>query len=185
MVKAVSNIKIANSYATSWFEASKDAKILDTVLSEAVLLKDVMAKESEVWKALSVPLDDNNQKVKFVEEISKKAKFSQITSEILKLIAKNNRFALMGIVIDELFHLNYADKGIIEVRVQSAVELPLKEDKRLKKVLENKLGSKVVLQYDVNPSVMGGLNICFDSKQIDDTILAKLRRIEKMFKTQL
>ena len=72
--------------------------------------------------------------------------------------------------------------NIAEVSVDSAKALSVAQDKKLKANLEKVLGKKVVLTYTVLPEVLGGLRIKFGSEMFDDTIAAKLNRLEIMMK---
>ena len=88
-----------------------------------------------------------------------------------------------GLILDEFIKLYYQDKGIVEVRVETAVELTAAQDKKLRSVLETKLKAPSLLVYTVKPEVLGGLRVRFKSFLIDDTLESKLGRIGQLIKS--
>lgn len=179
-MEKISKHKTATSYAQAWLEASKDAKVLDKVFVEVQSLCKLINKDSHLWNYLNVPVDDNKGKTEIITSVAKAGNLSQITTEVLKIMAENNRLNLVGAVAEEFIHLYYKDKNITEVSVKTAYKLSDKQDKKLKKVLEEKLGDEVVINYAIDEEVIGGLSVSFDSYLIDDTVKGKLDKIKQI-----
>ena len=95
-------------------------------------------------------------------------------------MAENNRLNLLKNTIEEFIHLYYKEKNITEVFVKTASKLSDKQDKKLKKVLEEKLSSEVVINYEIDEEAIGGLCVSFDSYLIDDTVKGKLDKIKQI-----
>lgn len=173
-----SKYKIAANYAYAWFNAAKDKKIEEKVFGEVQLLKSSYAQDKNTWNILAAPIDDDKIKQSIIETVVKKIKLSDVSADALLVMIQNRRIALLGLVLDEFVKLYYKDKGIVEVMVETAVELSDSQDKKLRNVLEDKLNTQVLLKYLVNPEVLGGLKISFDSFLIDDTLQTKLQRMK-------
>lgn len=178
-MQKISKYKTATTYAQAWFSAAKDNHIEDKVFEEIRLLKESMAENGELWGVLMQPVDDNNDKVKIMNDIAKKAKFSAVSEETLKMIAENNRLNILKMICGAFTKIYYQDKGIVEVTVDTAVELSETQDGRLKKTLENKLKSPVIINYRIKPEVLGGLAVRFNSWLVDDTISGKLKKLKQ------
>ena len=142
-----SKYKIAANYAYAWFNAAKDKKIEDKVFDEIQLLKASYVQDKETWNVLAAPIDDLTVRQSIIETMAKKVKLSGVSTDTLLLTAQNGRMALLGIILDEFVKLYYQDKGIVEVTVETAVELSDAQDKKLCSVLEDKLNTKVLLNY--------------------------------------
>jgi F-type H+-transporting ATPase subunit delta len=183
-VKKISKYKTATAYAQAWLDASKDKKLEDLVFNEVLSLRSAVKENINLWTILSVPADDNSEKLKIVSDLSNKVKLSDISSESLKLVTENNRLDLIELILDEFVHLYYKNKGIVEVDVETAIKLSTKQDKNLIKILEKKLNSPVVINYHINSDVLGGLKISYNSFMFDDTLISKLNRIEKLLKQE-
>ena len=76
----------------------------------------------------------------------------------------------------------YRKNNILQVVVQSAVKLTSKQESNLVSALEKHFNNKVVVNYKINPEILGGLVIECDSKMIDDSIKGKLDRIKTLMK---
>jgi len=178
-VQKISKYKTAMTYAQAWFSAAKDNHIEDKVLEEIRLLKESISQNDDLWGVLMQPVDDNNDKVKIMTDIAKKAKFSAISEETLKMIAENNRLNLLKTICGAFAKIYYQDKGIVEVTVDTAVELSEAQDNRLKKTLENKLKAPIIINYRLKPEVLGGLAVRFNSWLVDDTLSGKLKKLKQ------
>ncbi len=173
-----SKFKIAANYANAWFGAAKDKGIEDKVFDEVQLLKDSYAQDKKTWNLLAAPIDDATLRQNIIESLAKKIKLSDVSTETLLITAEHGRIALLDFILDEFIRLYYQDKGITEVVVETAVKLSETQDKKLRSVLEDKLNTKVLLKYLIDPQVLGGLRVHFNSFLIDDTLQTKLKRIK-------
>ena len=184
-MKKISKNKTAATYARAWLDAAKEQNKEDTVLEEVKVLKSSIDNDFVLWSVLFAPEEDHKNLMQLVSEFVKKASFSSVSGEALKLIATNRRLNLLKIILDEFCHLYYSDKGIIEVEVDTAVALEKSQHKSLSDTLEKKLNAPVLINYYIKPEVLGGLNIRFQSFQINDTLANKLNQIKQfMFKKE-
>ena len=183
-VQKVSKYKTASAYAIAWLEASIDKGVADKVFDEVLVLRDAVKENMGLWTILSAPVDDNNEKLKIITDLAKKSKLSDISCESLKLITENNRLNILKIILDEFVHSYYQNKGIVEINVETAVDLSAKQDKKLKDALEKKLNSPVVINYQINNEILGGLKISYNSFLFDDSLIEKLNRIERLLKQE-
>ncbi len=179
-MQKVSNYKTAVAYAKAWFEAAKDHKAEDAVFEEARALREGIGDVLTLWNSMASPIESEHEKIEIISQLASKTKLSAITEEMLKITVYNNRLKLIPLILDEFIHLYYQDKGIIEVFAESAVPLSETQSKKLQKVLEKKLQSPIFINYQVNPAVLGGLSVRFQSYLIDDTIQNKLEKLEKL-----
>ena len=56
------------------------------------------------------------------------------------------------------------------------------KESKLSKVLESVLKQNVVIDYEINPSILGGLRIQCGSKMFDDCLASKLNYLENTMK---
>lgn len=181
-MQKVSKYKMATVYARAWLDAAKDKKAEDKVFDEVKQIKDACRIAPETWKLLAAPADDDEVKKRIIADLANKLKLSDISKEAMLLAAGNDRLNIIGLIADEFISLYYEDKGIIRVAVDTVVPLSEAQDKRLRSVLEKKLGGTVMTEYFIKPEVLGGLRVRFASQLIDDTLESKLNKIESLIK---
>lgn len=181
-MKKDSKTKIASVYSLALYEAAEEKKAVAKVCADIQTLLEVVKSDKDFIKYFSNPLWDTASKKSALKEISAKLKISVETLNCLDVIADNNRFAELKLILEDFIHLYYIKHNIAEVEVSSVKALSPAQDKKLSGELEKMLGKKVVVKYILNPELLGGLRIKYGSNMIDDTILGKLNRLEIMMK---
>ena len=82
-----------------------------------------------------------------------------------------------------LIQLIYFEKhNIAEVDVESVLPLSSAQDAALKTNLKNFLKKDILINYHINPDIMGGLVVSYNSEMIDDSLKGKLNRLETIMK---
>ncbi len=184
MVKKVSKTKQANTYALAWFEASKSSKLGKDVFNEVQRLYSSIKNDENLWESFTSQVFDNNKQILIISDLAKKLKLSNVSSNALKIIASNSRLDILDLILKEFISLYYKDNNIIEVNVCSAVKLTSQQNKKLKTALEKKLNSKIILNCEIKPEILGGLKISYNSFLIDDTLQTKLSNIRKLIMSE-
>lgn len=176
-MQKVSKYKTANTYAKAWFGAAMDLKTQDVVFEEvSALLKSVEENES-LWKRLFVPTDDTI--LQTVTTLTKTLRLSKVSSAALIEIAKSGRLKLIEFILKDFQKFYYQEKGIVEVTVDTVVELTAEQDKKLQQTLRGILDKEVKVVYRLKPDILGGLAVSFDSFLFDDTLASKLEQIKQ------
>ena len=161
-MKKDSKSKIASVYAEALYGAAEDLKA--------------------VAKVLANPLWDVASKKAALKAVAEKLQLSKESLNCLDIIADNNRFAELEMILEAFVHLYYQKQNITEIAVDSAKKLSEAQSKKVLQMLEQKFGKKIVVNYQVNPELLGGLRVQYGSTMIDDSVLGKLNRLEMMMK---
>lgn len=177
-MKRDSKTKIASVYALALYEAAEEKKIVGKVREDIARLHEVISADKTFAKSFSNPLWDVDSKKTALKEIAKKIGIGAETLNCLDIVADNNRFAELALILEDFNRLYYKKHGIVEVRVQSVKKLNAAQDKKLKAGLEKCLGSEVVVKNEISPEILGGLRIIYNSNMIDDSLSGKLNRLE-------
>lgn len=181
-MKKISKTKIAGIYALALYEAAEDKNAIPQVSNDIVTLLEVVKAEPEIVKDLANPLWDTEAKKKALKAVADKMKLSSETLICLDIIAENNRFAELPIILESFRRLCLKKEGIVEVDVASVKKLSAAQDKQLAANLEKLLKQRVVVNYEIKPELLGGLVIKFNSNMIDDSLKGKLNRLELVMK---
>ncbi len=180
-MKKASKVQIAQNYAKALYEASKLDNNLEHVINECKLINDVFAEVKELG-VLYNPELQISKKYEIISEISKQLKVSKTVENFLKTLVENNRFIDLKTILERFYQIYYLHEDMMEVSVQSVQPLNEKQQKKLLKGLEKLLNKKIIINYKINPEVLGGLVVEFGSSRIDDSIKGKLNRLEQVMK---
>ena len=179
-MRDVSKYKISKSYATSWSDVSFSDNKEDEVLKEVEMLSKSLKDNADLWAKIFASRDNLSAKEDVVKTISKKMKLSKITSNVLSIITVNSRLECLPLILEEWLKLYYDKKSILKVKVETVVPLSSTQDKKLKKVLEEKLNKTIKIDYIINKEILGGLKIYYGSNLIDDSLKNKLENIKNI-----
>ncbi len=179
-MKKISKNKTIATYARAWLDAAKEQNSENIVLDEVRLLQKSIQNDEMQWSILSAPTEDNKDLVRLITDFANDISLSKVSCGALELIATNRRLNLLEPILKEFCHLYYSDHGIIEVTVDTAIDLNKSQHVSLLNALEKKLGASVVIDYCIKPEILGGLNIRFQSFQINDTLAYKLNKIKQL-----
>ena len=181
-MKSVSKNKIASVYATALYEAAVETGSLAAVAADVEELKKNAAADPELERFLANPLYSADEKRSLLKEVAAKLKWNPDTLRCMDIIAQNNRFKELALILDAFGHIYLRRLGIAEVEVETVKELSAAQDKKLKENLERRLQKKVTVTYKMVHEIIGGLKIRFGSEMIDNTLVSKLNRLENMMK---
>ena len=104
------------------------------------------------------------------------------TLNCLKIIVENNRISDLLLILDDFKNVYYKKHGIAEIVVETVKKLTSSQDTKLKKVLEKIASKKVVIEYKINPMLLGGLRVQMGSEMFDDSLAHKLNYLENVMK---
>lgn len=174
----------SGNYASALYTAAVKANALEKVESEIL---DLVAatknspKFAQFTKDLSVPKDT---RIKAMQEISKDAKFSDITKNFLVILAENGRLRNLDTIAKKFADLTMAHKGEVKAIVTTVIPLPPQEEKQLKETLQEIIGAgkKVLIEQKIDPSILGGLVVEFNQKVLDVSIKTRASQMERFLR---
>ena len=174
--------KLSLSYAKAVYEAAADTKNEDKVLSDFNMLKAAMKSDSHILTMLSNPLWQPEAKKEALQEIVQKLELNEITLNFLTTAADNNRLSLLPLVFDDYRELYFTGHNMVEVKVSSVSGLNSDQHNQLQAALEKWLKKKVVINYKIEPEILGGLLIECGSMIFDDSVKGKLEKLKNQMK---
>ena len=181
-MKKVSKIKIANVYATALYEASVESKSIDKVKDDVVKLQNLLNENDDFGGYLENPLWSQQDKNDVLIKTAKVLGLSKETLNCLDVVVENNRISDLKLILNGFEKIYNQKNGVEKVSVETVKKLSVKQDAKLKKVIENLLGKKVLIDYIINPKILGGLRVQCGSKMFDNSLVNKLNYLENIMK---
>ncbi len=161
---------IATRYATAFLEVASEED-MDS-LQEA----NKILGEKDLLRYLSLPAFPLSQRegmlFSLCPQISEKARL------FLTLLLRKRRINLLPEIIDELHRLKMQREGLAIAKVTSPLPLQEEERKRLLEILERKWGKRVILQEQVDPSILGGLIVEIEGDMLDGSLRGFLQNLQ-------
>lgn len=170
-------------YATALVDIAYDSKKSDAVEKDLHDFAAMIKSSSDLQNLINSPLVSRDEKQKAVQEISKKAKFQDITANFLALLAQNRRLNMVEDIISTV-HLDMSNRrGEVAAKVQSAFKLSPAQEKSLQEALSKTVGKTVAVNVEVQEDLIGGMVVTVGSQMIDDSVKRKLERLKIAMKS--
>ncbi|CAD5207665.1 unnamed protein product [Bursaphelenchus okinawaensis] len=176
---------IEGKYASSLYTAAFKNKSLDTVDKDLQKVKDLYTKSPEFKAFVQNPTLKRNQKKSAVEAILKKTGVSSEIQNFCGVLAENGRLANLQAVISSFETIMRAHRGELAVDVVSAEKLNSSQESALRDALQKhvKSGQKLTLNFQVKPSIIGGLVVTIGDRYVDLSVASKIKKLNEIVNT--
>lgn len=172
---------IKERYAEALFQVAFEENCADEIKSELSSLCLIFKDNPELMKLLTSPVVSKEEKIALAESIFK-GRVCGYTLNFMKVLCENGRFKSF-FEIKEEYEKAYNKKNNI-VKMTAVTAAPLSEElyQKLKQKLESKTEKTVILDREVNKSVIGGILLKGDGFEIDSTVKTALEGIKQSIK---
>jgi len=173
---------IASRYAQALFETAKTQGQVDPTREQLVLLGRLMSREPELQTFLINPDVEPEQKLDVLDRALQHPWSELVRSFLLMVLSFGRSESLLPII--EAFEAAVdADAGRMHVVVRSASDLPQALLERLKKDVERREQKTVELATEVDPLLIGGVQVRLDHRVIDASVRRHLDDLRQQLKT--
>jgi F-type H+-transporting ATPase subunit delta len=170
---------VARRYAKALRALAADEGRLEPLAQELVRFERVMADEAALRDALLRPWVKAATKRLLVAAVAEQLGLSPLCRNFLGLIAQRRRLGLLSDIITEYRALVDEAAGRARARVRSAAPLSDAERAAIRERLGRRLGKTVLLETEVDPSLLGGFVAEVGSKLVDASVMGQLRALRE------
>ena len=175
---------VARRYARALFAIGQESgeAELKKYGEDLLQLAEVLESAPELMKFFRNPVFTVAEKKGVVTKVVAKTKPCKVVKNFCLLLADKNRLdclpeiqAYFSVILDEV-------QGIVRGDLITAIELTEPLKKKIKDQLEKQSGQKIVLEYGVDPDILGGLKLKVGDKVLDASIRAQLDILKENIK---
>jgi len=170
--------KTAKLYGGSLYDLAAEEALTEAMMEEMESVRRIFRENPDYLTLLSEPSIPKTERVSLL----KKAFGGQIQPYLLNflgILCENGTLREFGGCCEE-FRIRYnTDHNIAEAVVTSAVSLSEAQAAALKQKLEDLSKKTIVLTQKVDKSLLGGLRVELEGKQLDGTALGRLLSLRK------
>lgn len=170
-------------YATALVDIAQDSKKIDAVEQDLNDLESMVRGSCDLQRLIASPLISRTQQQNAMQDIAAKAKFQDITSNFLALLAQNRRLGMLHGIINAVRMEMSKRRGEVSAQIQSAFKLTPAQEKALQESLAKAVGQAVAINVEVKPDLIGGMVVTVGSQMIDDSVKRKLERLKIAMKS--
>ena len=177
-----SKLKSISLYANSLYESANKNKSLVTVYKDSKKLLQIHEGIFNSFKVLDNPLYKYSDKIQIIDDIAKKIKLSEEFINLLKILAENKKTNELKQIIQQFINIYNIKHNIAEIDVSSVVELSKIQKQNLLEKLKKIFNKDMIINYYINPEILGGIIIKYDDIIMDASVQNKLKKLHGILK---
>ena len=150
---------------------------------ELSLFNNFFQAEERLRLALINPAIHPKQRTSIVEEIAKRLGLSEAIVNFLRILVEKNRAKALPRLLQVYRDLLDEALGRARAVLYTPFDLPEERIREITKNLEEKVGKKIIMCVEKDPSLIGGVVVKIGGMIYDGSIRTQLRRVrENMLK---
>jgi F-type H+-transporting ATPase subunit delta len=173
-------IRIASRYAKALFELAGEQNIQDDVFRDMKMLANVCKSSREFKIMLQSPVIRFDKKNSVMRALFA-TYFHKTTLAFIDIITRKRREKILDEIAEQFVILYREWKGIKTATLSTAVEIDSKTRERIVAMLKQQMKAEIELVTNVKPELIGGFLLSVEDRQLDATILKKIKRMTREF----
>ncbi len=172
--------KTAQRYAKSLLEVAREREQVDRVLADIRLIHGTIEASRELFLFLRSPIIKHDRKHTVMLDLFS-GKISDLTQMFLEVLIRKERERIIPEIAEAFLDLYDDWAGIQTVQVYAASGMDGVEKEDIRKILEEKTGKKIRMQFEVDESLKGGLMIRINDTIYDGSLKHKMEELRDTF----
>ncbi len=159
---------LTRQYALALFSLASEKKEIPIIQEEFTKLSLSMNDESMLF--FLHPAFQKTEK----KEIIAQLKFTPLLTNFLSVLIDNERFDYFNDILEAYIELVKNQNNLLNVIVKSNSPLTEKQIERIKSKLEKDYNRTVILQSEIDETILAGYKLEFEGYLVDDTVEKRL-----------
>ena len=165
----------ARRYAQAVFEIARDSEEVERWQADLQKLAGAL-RDSDFLAAMESPKIRFEDKSKLLERFGG---VSALALNLARLLIVKNAIRMMGEIATEYERLVNAYRGIQKAKVVTAVPVDAADKEKLATDLGALVASQIVIESEVDPTILGGIIARIDGKLLDGSTRSKLIALKR------
>jgi len=167
---------ISVRYARALLKSAAAQKCEEQVYKDMLQLSDSFIKVPQLRQAIDNPMLDDQSKTKLIVT-ALGAEHAPLSEEFAKLVVREDREDIMQLMAASFVTLYRKEKNIIRGRLITAVPVVDDTKAKMQRMVESKTKGTVEFESEVNPDIIGGFILEYDTYRLDCSVKSKLNTI--------
>ena len=169
---------ISVRYARALLKCSTEAGKEDVVYKEMTTLAESYLNVAELRRVVAGPTVSKETKAKVLTAAAG-GNVSEITERLISLILKEGREDLAQFIANSYITLYRQQKNITRGKLTTAVPVSPDVQKKMLQMVEGRTKGNVEFVTEVNPDILGGFVLEYDTYRLDTSVKTQLNNIQK------
>ena len=168
---------ISVRYARALLKSATDAKMEDAVYQEMQLLAKSYIEVPQLRQTIDNPMLAKEKKQMLLTTAAGGDAVSDLTKAFIALVLKEDRENMIQFMANSYVTLYRKQKNIIRGKLTTAARVSPAMEQKMRTMVEQKTQGTVEFETEVDPDIIGGFVLEYDTYRMDASVRAKLNSI--------
>lgn len=167
---------ISTRYARALLKSATDAKLEELVYQEMMTLAKSYMDVPELRQTIDNPMLDKDKKQTLLETAAGGAT-SELMRTFIALVLKEDRENMVQFMAYSYVTLYRKQKNVIRGKLTTAARVSPETEQKMRQMVESMTQGTVEFETEVNPDIIGGFILEYDTFRMDASVKSKLNNI--------
>jgi F-type H+-transporting ATPase subunit delta len=167
---------ISVRYARALLKSATDAKIEQQVYAEMQQIAKSYIEVPQLRSTIDNPMLSKDKKQALLLTAAGQ-KPSDLMKAFISLVLKEDRESVMQFIANSYVTLYRQQKNVIRGRLITAAAVSPETEQKMRQMVESKTNGTVEFESQVNPDIIGGFILEYDTYRMDASVKTKLNSI--------
>ena len=167
---------ISMRYARALLKSATDQKQEDAVYQEMMTVAKSYLDVPALRHTIDNPMLSKDQKEALLI-VAAGEKPCQLTKAFIALVLKEDRENVMQFMANSYITLYRKQKNVIRGKLITAARVSAQTEQKMRQMVESKTQGTVEFETEVNPDIIGGFILEYDTYRMDASVKSKLNNI--------
>ena len=168
---------ISVRYARALLKSAVDANIEESVYQEMMLMARSFVEVPELRQTIDNPMLSKDKKEMLLLTAIGGKQASQLSQAFVALVLKEDRENMIQFMANSYVTLYRKQKNIIRGKLTTAVAVSPAMEQKMRRMVESKTQGTVEFETEVNPNIIGGFILEYDTYRMDSSVKSQLNSI--------
>ena len=172
---------ISVRYARALLKSASDQKLEEQVYQDMMTLARSYVEVLQLRQTIDNPMLAKESKQTLLETASG-SKASPLTKAFIALVLKEDRENMVQFMANSYVTLYRKQKNVIRGKLTTAARVSAETEQKMRHMVESQTQGTVEFETEVNPDIIGGFILEYDTYRMDASVKTKLNTILNQLK---
>ena len=167
---------ISVRYARALLKSATDQKLEDKVYQEMMTLAHSYLEVPQLRQTIDNPMLSKDKKETLLQTAAGE-KPCMLTKSFISLVLKEDRENVIQFMANSYVTLYRKQKNVIRGKLTTAARVSAQTEQKMRQMVESKTNGTVEFETEVNPDIIGGFILEYDTFRMDASVRSKLNTI--------
>lgn len=167
---------ISVRYARALLKAATEQQLEDTVYQEMMAVAKSYLEVAQLRQTIDNPMLSKEKKALLLATAAGN-NASTLTRNFINLVLNEDRGGVMQFIANSYVTLYRKQKNVIRGKLTTAARVSAQTEQRMRQMVESKTNGNVEFETEVNPDIIGGFILEYDTYRMDASVKTRLNAI--------